>query len=47
LLFNVSATDPAIFVLISLLLVGVVFIATYIPARLATKVDPLQSLRHE
>jgi putative ABC transport system permease protein len=47
LLFHVSATDPAIFVLISLLLVSVAFIASYIPARRATKVDPLRSLRHE
>jgi putative ABC transport system permease protein len=47
LLFNVSATDPAIFVLISFLLVSVAFIASYIPARRATKVDPLQSLRRE
>ncbi len=47
LLFNVSATDPATFMLIALLLVGVAFIASYIPARRATKVDPLAALRHE
>jgi len=47
LLFNVSATDPATFTLITFLLVVVAFIASYIPARSATKVDPLQALRRE
>jgi putative ABC transport system permease protein len=47
LLFEVSATDPATFALIALLLVGVALIASYIPARRATKIDPLQSIRHE
>jgi putative ABC transport system permease protein len=47
LLFEVSATDPATIALIALLLLGVAFIASYIPARHATKVDTLLALRHD
>src|SRR5262249_14178892 len=47
LLFNVSATDSATFVSITLLLVVVALLASYIPARRATKLDPLMSLRNE
>jgi predicted permease len=47
LLFNVRPTDPAVYAAVSFVLIGVALLASYLPARRASRIDPLVALRDE
>jgi ABC-type antimicrobial peptide transport system permease subunit len=47
LLFEVNPTDPTVFALVALVLAASGSVAAYIPARRATRVDPVVTLRYE
>jgi ABC-type antimicrobial peptide transport system permease subunit len=47
MLFSVQPVDPATYAAAAALLLGAALFAFYLPARAATRVDPVQALRHD
>jgi putative ABC transport system permease protein len=47
LLFSVRPTDPSVYAAVSVVLIGVALLASYLPARRAARIDPLLALREE
>jgi ABC-type antimicrobial peptide transport system permease subunit len=47
LLYEVSAVDPVVFVAMAIMMIGIGMLASYLPARRASRVDPIESLRIE
>ena len=47
MLYEIEPNDPASFVAVSLLFLGVALLAVWIPARRATRIDPMDVLRYE
>ena len=47
LLYDVSAVDPVVFVAMSIMMIGIGMLASYVPARRASNVDPIESLRND
>ena len=47
MLYEIEAVDPLMFVAMSLMMIGVGMLASYVPAYRASRVDPIESLRND